>query len=133
MPAVVGAKGTFVQCLEADARAAGMSTEEIIALIAAMPCNLMRTHCFEDRLTGLWRYEFGEPYCLEQLHQLLWGTHMWVPVTHLRRALSSLLARVQAAKRKAFLARLDNRQKHLDVLSEMIPVLNVEPGSGSRL
>lgn len=125
MPELIGAKDTLLRRLEADAQAAGMSDQDIAALITALPSNLHRALCFEDNLTGLWRYEFGEPFYLKQLKQLLWGTHMWVPVTHLRRALDSLLNRVSADKQRAFLARLDIRQKHLDVLSEMIPLLNV--------
>jgi hypothetical protein len=128
MPELVGAKDTLLHRLEVDAVAAGMSAEDIATLIAAIPTNLRNTQCFEDKLTGLWRYEFGQPFYLKRLEQLLWGTHMWVPVMHLRRGLACLLTRVAADKQKAFLARLDDRQKHLDVLSEMIPLLNVGQG-----
>jgi hypothetical protein len=128
MPALVGAKDTLLHRLEADAQAAGLSEGDIAGLATALPSNLRRARCFEDKLTGLWRYEFGEPYHLERLHQLLWGTHMWVPVVHLRRGLISLLTRVPTDKQRVFLARLDDRQKHLDVLSEMIPLLNVGQG-----
>lgn len=128
MPELMGAKDTLRRRLEADAHAAGMSDGDIAALMAAVPSNLLRAQCFEDRLTGLRRYEFGEPYYLERRDQLLWGTHMWVPVAHLRPALDCLLARVSVGKQRAFLARLDDRQKHLDVLSEMIPLLNVGQG-----
>jgi hypothetical protein len=128
MPKIVGATDTLPRRLEADAHAAGMSDREIAALMTAVPSNLLRAQCFEDRLTGLWRYEFGEPYYLKRLDQLLWGTHMWVPVTHLRLALGCFLSRVSAEKHRAFLARLDNRKKHLDVLSEMIPLLHVGRG-----
>jgi hypothetical protein len=125
MPELVGGTDTLPRQLEADARATGVSDADIAALMAILPSNLLHAQCFEDRLTGLWRYEFGEPYYLERLNQLLWGTHMWVPVSHLRRALDCLLARASAEKQRAFLIRLDDRQKHLDVLSEMIPLLNV--------
>ena len=128
MPEFVGAKDTLLRRLEADAQAAGMLDGYIAALITALPSNLHRALCFEDKLTGLWRYEFGEPLYLKRLEQLLWGTHMWVPVVHLRRALDCLLSRVSAEKHKPFLARLDDRQKHLDVLSEMIPLLNIGQG-----
>lgn len=125
MPGVVSAKDTLLHRLEADAKATGMPDRDIVALTGAVPNKLRHALCFEDRLTGLWRYEFGEPYYLERLNRLLWGTHMWVPVAYLRRALGCLLPRVPLEKQGAFLARLDNEQKHLDVLSEMMPLAQI--------
>lgn len=125
MPELIGAKDTLLHRLEADAQAAGTSDRDIATIIPALPANLRGARCFQDKLTGLWRYEFGEPFVLKQSRQLLWGTHMWVPVMHLRRGLSCLLTRVPAEKHGAFLSRLDDRQKHLDVLSEMIPAISL--------
>jgi hypothetical protein len=127
MPELVGDRDTLRHRLEVDARAVGISDEDIAPLMAVIPPSLRQAECFEDKLTGLWRYEFGEPYHLKRENKLLWGTHIWVPVTHLRQGLNCLLARVATEKRKAFLIRLDQPQKHLDVLSEMIPALNIAP------
>jgi hypothetical protein len=125
MPQIVGAKATLRERLTADGLDAGLSEQEIERILEALPPRLAQAECFLDRLTGLWRYEFGAPIYLEEKGNLLWGAHMWVPVQHLRRGLSCCLNRVPAVKRAAYVARLDNLEKHLDVLSEMIPMLNM--------
>jgi len=128
-PAVVEAKGSLPECLAFDARSAGMAEDQIAILLAVVPPGLLRASCFLDRMTGFWRYEFGEPFYLEKSNQLLWGTHMWVPVWQLREGLAAMLTYVADDKRALFLARLDDPQKHLDALSEMVPVLRLENGT----
>lgn len=73
--------------------------------------------------TGLWRYEFGLPFHLDASRQHLWGTHMWVPVRYLKRALARLrLTRNQFA---LYCERLGNPDKHLDCVAEMAPLQGI--------
>ena len=124
-PDLVAAIAPLSECLKQDALDAGFSDERANQLVETLPPKLKSAHCFHDKLTGLWRYEFGEPFYLEEQDQLLWGAHMWVPVRYLRRAVSCCLRRVSSARQGRFLQRLDEPGKHFDVLSEMIPLLNV--------
>jgi hypothetical protein len=124
-PELVMDKASLVDRLRQDSLDAGFSDEMIHRLIDTLPPELTSAQCFHDGLTGLWRYEFGEPFYLKAQRQLLWGAHMWVPVQYLRRTLVCFLRRVPPVKRPRYLQRLDERNKHLDVLSEMMPLFNV--------
>jgi hypothetical protein len=49
----------------AAARYRGVAREEIEHVIALIPHAITTSPSFLDRLTGLWRYEFGEPLDLK--------------------------------------------------------------------
>jgi hypothetical protein len=124
-PDLVIAVAPLSERLRQDAIAAGFDAARADLFVEGLPPNLKTALCFHDKLTGFWRYEFGEPFYLESQNQLLWGSHMWVPVQYLRRALVCFHRRIPATKRTRYLQRLDEKAKHLDVLSEMLPLLNV--------
>src|SRR3990172_6326815 len=82
-PRVVEARDDLRWRLVAEARAARWTHHDVEELVSSIPVSLLSSPCFKDKLTGLWRYEFGHPYHLKTTNELLWGTHMWVPVTTL--------------------------------------------------
>jgi len=124
-PAVVAEKSTLRERLVAEAAASGLTNEYAASLIAAIPEPLINASAFLDRLTGLWRYEFGIPFSIANSHY--WGTHMWVPVANLLATLCCAHMRLSEEKRTAYLARLVNPEKHQAILVEMIPAQKVDP------
>ena len=109
--------------LLAEGMAVGFADEKAAQLVASVPEPLISAGAFLDKLTGLWRYEFGVPY--DVANKLYWGTHMWVPVAHLFEALRCANDRLPEEKRINYLARLAGAEKHQAILVEMIPAQKV--------
>ena len=63
------------------------SVEEIIRLL---PQNLKEAPAFKDALTGKWRYDFGDPYSIENGKEELFGTDQCPLVEWLFRCVSRL-------------------------------------------
>jgi hypothetical protein len=124
-PQVVGAKASLRDRLFQEFSLERASREEAERLLSAVPPPLLESGCFLDRMTGLWRYEFGIPYTVNQ--NLIWGTHMWVPVTHLLAALVAAHQRLDSRKRQEYFGRLAEPSKHQDALCEMAPIIRVDP------
>jgi hypothetical protein len=124
-PAVVAEKSTLRERLLAEGAGVGLAPEQVAQLIASVPERLISTGAFLDKLTGLWRYEFGVPYDIS--NSQYWGTHMWVPVAHLFTALRCANDRLPEAKRLDYLARLSGAEKHQAILVEMIPAQKADP------
>lgn len=122
-PAVVSEVDQVRARLHAEGEAAGLRREDIDAINASAPTHFLDQGCFLDRLSNLWRYEYGEPYELNG--KLIWGTHMWIPVRHLVLVLHCALNRLPAGKRQHYFARLADSGHHMNALVEMIPGLRV--------
>lgn len=123
MPQVVMAKDSLQQRLAAEARERGVSVEELDELLSVIPLRLLNSDCFLDRLTELWRYEFGEP--LSAGTDTVYGTHMWPPVRHLLAVTKAAHQRLSEADRRRYLERLANPKEHERVLVEFIPMLRL--------
>jgi hypothetical protein len=124
-PAFVGAKSGLLGCLTAEGRGRGWSDQECEALLAIVPPALLSCACFLDRLTRIWRYEFGRPHQVGA--DLIWGTHMWAPVPVLFDVLVCARLRLPPDKLSANLKLLTAPEKHQEYLAEMFPVLRVDP------
>lgn len=118
-PAIVAEKSTLRECLLEEAKARGLSNEDMAKLIAIVPKPLIDAGAFLEKMTKLWRYEFGIPYDIG--NELFWGTHMWVPVHCLFNALSCAYSRLSKVACGDYLRRLVDRAKHQATLVEMIP------------
>lgn len=118
-PAVVADKSTLLERLFAEGKARGLSDEDAKAIVATVPKTLIEAGAFLDKMTSLWRYEFGVPYDIAE--NLVWGTHMWVPVENLFTALFCAHSHISENKRATYLAQLTEPKKHQDKLVEMIP------------
>lgn len=127
---VVAEKGTLRERLLVEANARGVSREQMERIISIVPCALIGADAFLDKMTNLWRYEFGLPYELGK--ELVWGTHMWVPVTNLFEALLCADSRLPDKTRIDYMKRLSNPGKHQDALVEMIPVQKIDPGVAAQ-
>ena len=118
-PHVVGDQGVLKDQLFRHAREQGLSAEQATERFAGIPAPLIDAGTFLDKLTGLWRYEFGVPFEIDGT--LVWGVHMWVPVEHLHRAIVTANARLSEQERAAYYPRLNDPARHSVTLAEMIP------------
>lgn len=119
LPAVVADTGTLPDRLLAEAKARGLSNGELQEFESIIPEAFIDVKAFLDKLTSLWRYEFGIPYKIR--NDFVWGTDMWPPVPCLFNALSCACSRLTNATRDDYLKRLVDPSKHQAVLVEMIP------------
>ena len=82
----------------------GLSDGLIGRLLDAMPSRLRAARCFLDRMTGFWRYEFGQPFHFDRRQELVWGSHMWVLVWQLREVITAALTYLSPDQMAAYLA-----------------------------
>jgi hypothetical protein len=88
-PAVVADKSTLLERLFAEGKARGLSREIMKVVVSVVPEALIKAGAFLDKMTTLWRYEFGVPYDIAE--NLVWGTHMWaVDMSPINRSRTSL-------------------------------------------
>lgn len=123
-PQVIAETSTLLERLVAEAAAGGISQVDTAALIAVVPTELLNSGAFLDRLTNLWRYEFGVPFQIGGSYY--WGTHMWPPVAQLFTALVQARKRLSDVQFPDYVARLSNPEKHQAILVEMIPAAKVD-------
>lgn len=123
-PAVVAEKSALRERLFAEAKTRGLSNENMEEIISIVPNALVDAGAFLDKMTNLWRYEFGVPYDIGK--DFVWGTHMWVPVHCLFNALSCAHSRLPKNTCVDYLKRLADPGKHQATLVEMIPGYKVD-------
>jgi hypothetical protein len=124
-PDLVGGKSDLESCLRAESRRRGWPDQDCEAIISIVPQELLSCGCFLDRLTGLWRYEFGEPHRIGT--ELIWGIHMWSPVPVLLDVLACAHLRLPSDRLAAYLRLLvADARRHQEYLAEMFPMLHVE-------
>jgi hypothetical protein len=99
----------------------GGYSERISRLLPEVIRNLS---CFLDRLTGIWRYEYGKPIALPTGGTIV-GTPMFPEVERLFDVLGCSDWRLGADKLQAFLLRLTDPSRHEDALVEFAPVLRL--------
>lgn len=107
-----------------EGTARGLGVDDIEKTISDLPSELLSTGCFLDKLTGLWRYEYGVPWAIG-LNQSLYGTWMWIPVKILFSVVQSAISRLSVEQRTKYLKRLADPEKHGDYLAEFLPVLRL--------
>ncbi len=125
-PEAARVKAALPARLVAEARSRNIPQEIIDAVLSILPPPISETGAFRDEMTGLWRYEFGEPYQLGA--SLIWGTHMWLPVTELLDALLCVIRRVPESKRAGYLQSLADPHRHPQTLVEMAPGARIAEG-----
>ncbi len=82
--------------------------------------------CFLDRVTGLWRYEYGEPLVLPA-GATITGTHMFHDVERFFEIICCASWRLTQTTLSAYLSRLADRSRHDDVLAEFAPIFRLAP------
>jgi len=87
---------------------------------------------WRDRLTGLWRYEYGEPYDDLPGDEVIIGTDQWPDIRRLYLGVRAANYQVGEPQLLGWLERLAVPAKHLDVLSEMRPIIKLREGTSAR-
>ena len=98
------------------------------SLVALLSGSIREAPVWFDRLTNLWRYEFGIPYGGMPEDMIISGTNVYLPVSELYIGLRVARSRLKPDQLATFLDRLTDKPKHCDVLFEMRPLMNVKPG-----
>lgn len=129
-PQAVGGRATLREAFVAEAMSAGTSPPDAERLFAALPARLAQAECFMDRVTDLWRYEFGRPWTLGR--GALLGPHVWQPVRHLVSATRCAVRLLQPPALARWMARLDDDSHHEEVLVELLPAPRFPNGVGAE-
>ena len=119
-PQCVGGKAPLRRLLLDAAASFQITVQEAQILVQLLPSPLIDSPGFLDLSTELWRYEFGEPFVLND--QLIFGAHMFLPINELLLAAGAFARWVPVGKRAAYLAALNDPSKHPGALAEMMPV-----------
>jgi hypothetical protein len=88
-----------------------------------LPAAIGSLPCFLDRITGLWRYEFGEPITVGT--SSLVGTPMFPEVETLFDVIGCAEWRLGSKNLSEYLTRLTDKTKHEDVLVEFAPIFRL--------
>jgi hypothetical protein len=123
-PAAIGAISDLPTRLRAEGQVRGLSEADCDALVALLPSQLAAAGCFLDRLTSLWKYEFGEPARIG--HELLWG-HLWTPVPLLRIRFCRIWTdlRQEEGELAAAFESLDARKVHFAIVGDAKPDIHL--------
>jgi Fe-S-cluster formation regulator IscX/YfhJ len=95
----------------------------------AIPERLRKAPCFLDRLTGIWRYDFGLPFDRFPSGGFVFGTHMYNPVESLFDVIVCAKKRLTQDQLDHYIERLTDPSKHVDALVEFVPALKLSPGA----
>jgi hypothetical protein len=102
----------------------GLPTRDAITASNLLPEAFRSLSCFLDKLTRIWRYDFGVPIDLAD-ESLVFGTHMWLPVELLFDVLLCANQRLTSEQLANYLRRLADPLKHEDLITEFAPILRL--------
>jgi len=123
--AFVGGVASLPDLFVALGRSRGVPREQTRAIADLVPADIKAAPCFLDRLTGIWRYDFGEPFVNLPGGGVVLGTNMYQEVERLYAVLACARRRLPPGKLAAYLAELGNPTKHEDTLIEFAPILRL--------
>jgi hypothetical protein len=72
---LIGGLAALHKLFRASAKWRGMKREDVEEVIRLVPTPIRELICFLDRITGLWRYDFGEPFDDLPGEQMVFGTN----------------------------------------------------------
>ena len=116
-------RDTFLRC----AGDRGDDNDYAIAMFSLLPKHLQEVPVWFDKLTNLWRYEYGIPYDRMPKGMIISGTNVHLPVCELYIAMRVATSRLKRNQLLTFTKRLTSEEKHSDVLFEMRPLMDVKP------
>lgn len=109
--------------------------------VRMLPQNLKEAVAFRDAITGLWRYDFGDPYTTQDEKHFVFGTDQCPQVKWLYQCVQLMQGVLSDSQLLLFLERLGDTSKHLEALVECSPLLVLRgrtkaryeaPGSGEK-
>jgi hypothetical protein len=101
--------------------------EVVEELVRDLPAGIRSSPAFLDVMTRMWRYDYGEAFDRMPNDQTVSGTNRWPAVIFLYVASFAAHLRLDSEQLKVWLARLEDPAKHLSVVIEMRPIINVPP------
>lgn len=124
---LVGGLAALPELFRASAKWRGLSRNQVEEVIRLVPGPIIDQVCFLDRLTGLWRYDYGEPFDNLAGDQVVLGTTMFHEVDRLFDVINCARTRLQASDLNNYLRRLSDPSRHQDGLFEFAPILRLIP------
>lgn len=121
---LVGGVADLRSLFGAMGRYRGIARDDVAEIAALVPEPIANAPCFLDRLTGLWRYDFGEPLDLPGEAAVM-STNMCQPIDRLYDVLVCARRRLPADQLANYLVRLADPVKHDDLMFEFAPVLRL--------
>lgn len=121
------AEAPFLQQFLLAAKERGFSDEYCYHLADLLPASIFSAPCFKDRLTKLWRYEFGAPINRLPNGMEVYGSHMYHLIDQLVEGMVCADRYLSPSQLDEYGKRLGEPLKHSDVLTEMLPVLRLSP------
>ena len=114
----------FKECFVRQAILQNISEIDALYLFELLPVDLKKSDCFEDALTGLWRYDFGTPPITIPGGGLVIGTPHFQEVRVLVKVIQLACQVLQKDRLTQYVGRLANKKKHPDVLAEFQPLMH---------
>jgi hypothetical protein len=122
---LVGGIAALPELFLASATGKPERRSEIEEIVRLLPPEIRGLECFLDRLTGLWRYDYGEPFVNLPGGGTVIGTNMFHQVDRLLEVLACARKRLAPDQIASYLQRLADPNRHEDTLVEFAPVLRL--------
>ena len=122
----IGGLAALPELFRASAKWRGITREEVDEVIRLVPAPILELICFLDKLTSLWRYDYGEPFDNLPGEQIVFGTHMYNEVDRLFEVIHCARRWLEADQLGDYLNRLADPNKHQDFLFEFAPILRLD-------
>jgi hypothetical protein len=103
---------------------ARISRDDADQISRLVPAQILELVCFLDRITGEWRYDYGEPLVLPN-GQRLFGTNTYNEVDRLFDVLDCPRRRLDPDQLANYIGRLADRVNHQHLLVEFAPILRL--------
>ncbi|HEY2853053.1 MAG TPA: hypothetical protein VGJ18_09425, partial [Gemmatimonadaceae bacterium] len=92
---------------------------------------MAKVFCFLDRLSSVWRYDFGDALTLPGGRRLI-GTTTFPEVEILFQVLQGVRTHLTGESSRGYLLRLGMPRKHQDALVEFAPIMRLPAGAHVR-
>lgn len=123
-PELIGGFAEMSSLFKAISYERGLPISYSARIATLIPESIQKLPCFLDKLTGLWRYEYGKPITLSTGGTVV-GTPMFPEVERLFEVVCCAAWRLDADELSVYLARLTDPGRHEDVIVEFAPVLRL--------
>jgi hypothetical protein len=124
--AFVGGLAALPELFRASAKWRGMTREEVDEVVRLVPAPILELTCFLDRMTGLWRYDYGEPFHNLEGELVVFGANTYNEVDRLFEVLNCARLRLVDEDLSGFLHRLTDPSKHQNFLFEFMPIVRLD-------
>jgi hypothetical protein len=111
----------------ARARSKGYDRDEAQEIIRLVPTSLRELTCFLDRLTWVWRYDYGSPIIKLPSGKIGIAPNTFDKLDRLFDVIECARRRLESKVLRNYLQRLEDPEKHRDFLTEFDPIVRLDP------